>query len=110
MHRLGFVVALIAAGGPLGERASAAHCGASGYPADCCAPEQTCMPAVRYRICYKTVVEDQTRVCYRPVYHTAIRECRYTVCRPVFEQHVRECRYTICKPVWEEYRSEDHTS
>ena len=46
------------------------HCGACAYPTQCCAPEQCCMPTVRYRVCYRTVVEEEERVCYRPVYRT----------------------------------------
>src|SRR5581483_6233593 len=56
-----------------GGEARAAHCGASGYPAQCCAPEQCCMPTVRYRVCYRTVVEEQTQTCYRPVYRTVMK-------------------------------------
>ena len=63
----------------LANPASAAHCGACDYPVQCCEPEQCCMPTVRYRVCYRTVEEEQPCVCYRQVYHTVMRECR-SVC------------------------------
>src|SRR5438105_1236276 len=89
--------------GSVAGEGRAAHCGANSYPAACCGSEQCCLPAVRYRVCYRTVVETQSCVRYRPVRHTVMKECRYTVCKPVYEQHVRECRYSVCKPVWESY-------
>src|SRR5690242_13805170 len=42
--------------------ARAGHCGACRYPAQAACPEQCAMPAVSYRVCYRTVVEDQTQV------------------------------------------------
>src|ERR1700722_15546191 len=95
------VAVLTTAAIPGGARA--AHGGATGYPADNYSPEQCCMPAVRYQVCYRTVEEERTAVRYRPVYHTVMKECRYTTCHPVYEQHVRECRYTVCRPVYEDY-------
>ena len=90
--RLKFAFPLVAALvglGSLGGNARASHCGACAYPPACCCQEQCCLPTIRYRVCYQTVWEPQTRTCYRPVYQTVMRECCYTVCRPVFEQHVR---------------------
>src|SRR5262249_30462920 len=89
--------------GSEGGSARAAHCGACGYPQSCFSQEQCCLPKIRYRVGYQTLVEEQTKVCYRPVYQTTMKECRYTVCKPVYERHVRECRYTVARPVWEEY-------
>ena len=43
-----------------GTTARAQHCGACTYPDSCCSPEQQCMPRVRYRCCYETVVEERT--------------------------------------------------
>src|SRR5262245_6149410 len=83
--------------------ARAAHCGACAYPQGAAAPEQCRMPQVQYRVCYRTVVEEQNCVCYRPVYNTVLQECRYTAYRPVYEQHVRECRQTCYRPVYEDY-------
>src|SRR5262245_57702898 len=83
LPQLAALVGLAAAVSP----AAAAHCGACGYPAPTCCPDQCCLPVVRYRICYKTVVEEQTEVCYRPVYQTVLKECRETVCKPVYEKH-----------------------
>jgi len=68
-----------------GGMAKAAHCGACYYPSGSACIEQCCVPEVRYRVCYQTSWEAQTRICYRPVYQTVMRECSYTVCRPVFE-------------------------
>src|SRR5262249_46666829 len=79
--------------------AQGSHCGACSYPTSSCCPDQCCMPRVRTRVCYQTIVENRTKVCYRPVYHTVLKECRYTTSRPVYEQHYRECRYTVCRPV-----------
>ena len=83
--------------------ASAAHCGACDYPAPCCEPEQCCMPVVRYRVCYRTVEEEQPCVCYRQVFHTVMKECRSVCYKTVYEQHVRQEHYTVCKPVYEDY-------
>src|SRR5262249_4882553 len=83
--------------------ASAAYCGACAYPVQPCNPEQCCLPVVRYRICYRTVVEEQKCVSYRPTYHTVLKECHYITVRPVYEQHWKECRSTTLRPVWEEY-------
>src|SRR5688572_18466548 len=102
--RLKFVfplVAALAAVMALQSPARAAHCGASAYPAACC-PDSCCYPKVRYKTCWQTVVEDQTRVCYKNVYKTVMKECRYTVCKPVYETVEKECRYTVCKPVYTE--------
>src|SRR5438477_121838 len=99
----GLAVAVIVLAAAVAAPARAAHCGASGYPAGCAAPENCCPPAVRFKVCYQTVTEYQTRVCQRPVYRTVMRECRTTVCKPVYEQHLRECRYTTCRPVVECY-------
>src|SRR5262245_2156021 len=103
--RRAFVLTVLLAVPLLGAAggARAAHCGASAYPDGCDAPEQSCLPRVQYRVCYHTVVEEQTAVCYRPVYHTVLKECRQTVLRPVYEQHVRECRQTVLRPVYEDY-------
>src|SRR6185436_20666324 len=68
--------------GVCGNAVRASHCGACAYPAHCCTPEQCCLPTVRYKVCYQTVVEEQSRTCYRPVYRTVMRECRYTCHRP----------------------------
>src|SRR5262249_10928999 len=70
--------------------AEAAHCGACRYPVCHHRAEQCCMPEVRYKVCYQTVIEERTKTCYRPVYQTVMRECRYTVCKPVYEQHFCE--------------------
>src|SRR5262249_55936010 len=99
-HKVAFplvaaVLGLTALAGP----AAASHCGACAYPAQPCCPEQCELPAVRYRVCYQTVVEEKLEVCYRPVYHTVMRECRTTCYKPVYEQCVRTEKYTICKPV-----------
>src|SRR5436309_15845621 len=98
-----WVLAVATAGLAFPGGARAAYCGASDYPAGCAAPENCCAPAVRYKVCYKTVVDYETRVCQRPVYRTVMRECRYTTCRPVYEQQWRECRTTTCRPVVESY-------
>ena len=81
-----------------GARRGRPTAGHAVYPVQCCEPEQCCMPAVRYRVCYHTVVEEQNCVCYRPVYHTVMKECRTTCFKPCYEQHFCECRYTVCKP------------
>src|SRR5262249_46245486 len=91
-----------------GARVEASHCGACCYPAASCYEEQCCVPSVRYRVSYQTVVDERTPTCYRPGHQTVMHECRYTVCRPVYEQHVRECHYTVCKPVWENYNAVRH--
>ena len=54
--------------GALAPPAAASHCGACAYPTGCASPEQCCMPSVRYRVCYKTIVEEQTEwiVRYQP--------------------------------------------
>ena len=95
--RIKILVALAGLGllGGLGDQtligtAQAGHCGACRYPVCHRSAEQCCMPEVRYRVCYQTVIEEHTKTCYRPVYQTVMRECRYTVCKPVYEQHVRE--------------------
>jgi len=80
----------------------AAHCGALAY-SDACCPQTTCYPKVRYRTCYQTVVEEQTRTCYKMVPKTVMQEVRQVVCKPVYEQSVREESRVVCKPVWEEY-------
>ena len=71
---LGWAAAALA-GLVAGGDARAAHCGACAYPAAAVAPEQCCPPVVRYRVCYRPVVEERTRVCYRPVYRTILQEC-----------------------------------
>src|SRR5438132_1593402 len=71
-----------------------AHCGACRFPV--CCPQTRCLPAVRYRVCYQTVMEDRTCIAYRPVYQTVLKECRSTTYCPVYEQHVREHRYVVC--------------
>src|SRR5207249_2826600 len=100
------LLAAVASLMPLAATTRASHCGATGYPADCCSTDQCCAPCIRYHTCFQTVVEDRTCVSYRPVYHTAMKECRYTVCRPVYEQCFRECRYTTCRAVPETYEVE----
>src|SRR3954454_5034898 len=67
--------------------AEAPHCGACAFPAQNICAEQCRLPEVRYRVCYQTVVEEQTQVCHRPVYRTVLKECRSTSYRPVYEQH-----------------------
>ena len=84
---LPLLVALIGLAGPLGA-ARAAHCGACRFPVSC--PATTCLPTVRYHVCYQTVVEDRTCIRYRPVYQTVLKECRTTTYCPVYEQRVRE--------------------
>src|SRR5262252_8813836 len=73
--RTKLLVALTAVLGAAGT-AQAAHCGACRYPAWHCHAEQSCMPEVRYKVCYQTVIEEHTKTCYRPVYQTVMRECR----------------------------------
>ena len=89
------LVAALLGLGALASPAEAAHCGACAYPVQAALPEQCCLPAVRYRVCYQTVLEDQTRTCYRPVYRTVMKECRYTTYRPVYEQCCRDECYTV---------------
>ena len=38
----------------IGSEVRASYCGANAYPASCCTSEQCDLPAVRYRICYRT--------------------------------------------------------
>ena len=61
------------------------------------------MPTVHYRVCYRTVEEEQPCVGYREVYHTVMKECRSVCYKPVYEQHVCEQHYTVCKPVYEDF-------
>ena len=96
---LGVLVALAGRPGP----AEASHCGASAYPLCCGSPDQCCLPAVQYQVCYQTVIEEQPCVCYRPVYRTVLKECRYLTYRPVYERHVRNCFYTVCKTCYEQH-------
>src|SRR5262249_28648073 len=70
-------VAILLGLASLASPADAAHCGACSYPIQGACPEQCSPPAVRYRICYKTVTEERTKVCYRPVHRTVMKECRY---------------------------------
>src|SRR5262249_38932924 len=72
------LIAALAGLSALAEPARASHCGACAYPTQCCLPEQCCMPVVRYRVCYRTVVEDKPCTCYGRFYHTVMKECRYT--------------------------------
>jgi len=119
--RLKFAVplALALAGlGTLGPTARPTHA------APACGPRtRAARRRVRYRICYRTVLEDRTCVQYRPVYSTVLKECRYTTCRP----GVRAARprtpllaspnrsgrattssqkYTVCRPVYEQHLRE----
>src|SRR5262249_7925097 len=100
--RLKYALGLAAVGCALAwpNDAWAAYGGACSYPADCCSSEQCCMPRIRYRVSYQTVIEEQPCVCYRKVYRTVMKECRSTCYKKVCEQRYRECRYTVCKPVW----------
>ena len=84
------LVAALVGLGAWASPAAASHCGACAYPVQMGCAEQCNLPAVRYRVCYQTVVEDQKQICYRPVYRTVMKECRYTTYRPVYEQHVRD--------------------
>jgi hypothetical protein len=97
---LAVLAALLAAESP--SRA-ANCCGATAYSEACC-PQPSCYPTVRYRTCYQTVVEEQTRTCYRMVPRTVMKEVRETVCKPVYDTTVQEFSQTVCRPVWEEYQ------
>src|SRR5262249_35058911 len=99
--RLKVAFAVLALAG-LARPAAALHCGACSYPVTAGSPEQCCVPTVRYRVCYQTVVGNQTQLCYRPAYHTVMKELRWATCRPVYEQHCRDQVYTTCRPVYEE--------
>ena len=66
------------------------------YPVQCCEPDQCCMPTVHYRVCYRTVEEEQPCVGYREVYHTVDEPCRSVCYKPVYEQHTCEQHYTVC--------------
>src|SRR5437879_623281 len=81
--------------------AQARHCGACAFPRTLHSAHQSCMPVVRYKVCYQTVCEDRVCVKYRPVYQTTMKECRYTTCEKVYEQCVKEHRYCVSRPIWE---------
>ena len=83
--------------------AQASHCGACAFPEQTLGAEQCCVPQVRYRVCYQTIVEDQTQTCYRQVFHTVMKECRSTSWSPVYEQCYRTVNYTVQRPVYENY-------
>ena len=87
----------------LASPASAAHCGACTTPCSVANPNSAVCRRSSYRVCYRTVEEEQPCVCYRQVYHTVMKECRSVCYKPVYEQHVCEQHYTVCKPVYEDY-------
>src|SRR5947209_98406 len=93
------LVGLAAAAGS----ARAAHCGASASPVPPLTAEQSCLPAVQYRVVYQTVLESEPRVCYRPVYQTLLREVHSVAYKPVYEQQMRLFRYTVNKPCYEDH-------
>src|SRR3954464_14596725 len=92
---LAALVGLAAAAGT----ARAAHCGASAYPVNLLTAEQSCLPAVQYRVVYQTGLESEPRVCYRPVCQTVLREVHSVDYKTVYEQQMRQFRYTLQKPV-----------
>jgi hypothetical protein len=88
------VTALLVVVGCVGS-VQAGDCGA-------CPPEPCCVPKLRYKTCYQTVVEERIKTHYQIVHKTIEKECRYVVCKPVYEIVEKECKKIVCKPVWEE--------
>jgi hypothetical protein len=85
---------------------SAVEASGHGACAPSCCPEACCVPKVRYKTCYQTVVECKDVCTYETVQRTIMKECRYTICKPVYEEQVRECRKIVCETVWEERQVE----
>ena len=53
------LLAAVAAWAAAETTAQAQHCGAYTYPDSCSSPEQRCLPRVRHRVCYQTVVDER---------------------------------------------------
>src|SRR5437763_887078 len=104
LNALGLAAVALAGLGWIGGAARASHCGACCYPATAVCPDQCAPPVVSYRVCYRAVWEEQTKICYRPCYRTEYKQVCETVMRPHYEQHCREESYPVSRPVVECYQ------